>query len=558
MLTLQQLAESKRLPLDFLTSLGLRDTPEGVAVPYCDEDGAEIAAKLRLKLSLKDRADGPPCKWPAKEPIAAYGQWRLDRAAKANFLILVEGESDCWTLWYHDLPALGLPGAYTASTLQKEHVARVEKVYLWRENDQGGTGFVSGVYLRLRKLGFKGKVYEMSRPGIKDPSELHGADPNQFKKWFAECVAAAREMAPEAPAEPPAAQGEPEPLAALPPMMTVDELLAAHFEDWKWAVEGIVPEGVAILAGRPKAGKSWLALHLALAVACGGLAFGHYPAQRGPVLYLALEDGFRRIKGRIRKLLAAVGMKPLIPLTVATEWPLLSAGGIRLIDEWISLNPGARLVVIDTLARVRERPRSDALYQEDYNAIRAVADLARKHQVAVIIVHHTRKFQGEEPLDDVSGTTGLTGAADVVLVLRVPRKAESEENGDASETDPKKGKLYVNGRDVREHVLYLLRDPKSCLWSIDPDGPSRPPLSRDRQAIVDLLGRSAGPLRVKDIATALEMEYMTCAQLLGRMERDGQVSKPSYGAYTLGGAGGTSNLSNCQSGAAYRTDELPE
>jgi putative DNA primase/helicase len=198
LLTLKQLSEAKRLPLDHLRGLGLADSPEGgVSIPYFDESGLEIATKRRLRLDLKDRADAAPCVWPTRTPIAAYGQWLLDRAARAGYLILVEGESDCWTLWYHDFPALGLPGSYTASTLTAEHVARVQKVYVWREPDTAGNAFLTGVYLRLRKLNFRGTICEASANGVKDPSELHAQEPQHFKERFRAALDEAHEMKPE-------------------------------------------------------------------------------------------------------------------------------------------------------------------------------------------------------------------------------------------------------------------------------------------------------------------------------------------------------------------------
>src|SRR5262249_19588816 len=120
--------------------------------------------------------------WPKGKPLAAYGQWRLDRATKAGFVILVEGESDCWALWHHGLPALGLPGASTVKTLVREHVEVVQTIYVHREPDNGGTLFIRAAAERLAALGFTGKVFELRMPnGHKDPADLHSAAPDQFK-----------------------------------------------------------------------------------------------------------------------------------------------------------------------------------------------------------------------------------------------------------------------------------------------------------------------------------------------------------------------------------------
>jgi hypothetical protein len=107
-LTLEALATAKRLPMDFLRGLGLRDLPQGgVVIPYFDRTGEQLFIRER---------ESPRCgkNWfsqPAGIPLAAYGQWKLHEGEKAGIIILVEGESDCWALWHHSLPALGIPGA---------------------------------------------------------------------------------------------------------------------------------------------------------------------------------------------------------------------------------------------------------------------------------------------------------------------------------------------------------------------------------------------------------------------------------------------------------------
>jgi hypothetical protein len=182
---LERLADAKRLPADFLRELGLDDLPEGgVGIPYYDVTGQEIAVKRRTALKATDGSY-----WPKGTPLAAYGQWRLDAAAKAGFLILVEGESDCWALWYHQLPALGIPGANAAKTLEREHVEAVPTLYVHREPDDGGAAFVKGVASRLAAIGFDGKAFELRMPdGVKDPADLHAAGPEAFKARLEEAI----------------------------------------------------------------------------------------------------------------------------------------------------------------------------------------------------------------------------------------------------------------------------------------------------------------------------------------------------------------------------------
>jgi hypothetical protein len=192
-LTVGRLAEHKRLPVQHLKTVGLYDTPRGVAVPYFDATGDQVAIKMRTALVAKQGS-----RWPAGTPLESYGRWKLDEAAKAGLLILVEGESDCWALWHHGLPALGLPGANTAGCLTAEQVEAVETVYVHREPDKGGETFVQGVAARLKVLGYRGRVYELRMPsGTKDPADLHVKDPAKFLETIKACILGATPLGPD-------------------------------------------------------------------------------------------------------------------------------------------------------------------------------------------------------------------------------------------------------------------------------------------------------------------------------------------------------------------------
>jgi hypothetical protein len=186
-LTMAVLADAKRLPVEFLSGLGLTDLPDGgVGIPYFDRTGVEIAVKRRAALKAKDGSY-----WPKGRPLAAYGQWKLDETDRAGFVILVEGESDFWALKFHGLPALGIPGANAVRTLVNEFIEAVETIYIHREPDRGGATFVEGMVKRLTAIGFTGKVFELRMPdGIKDPADLHVANPEQFEARIAEAIEA--------------------------------------------------------------------------------------------------------------------------------------------------------------------------------------------------------------------------------------------------------------------------------------------------------------------------------------------------------------------------------
>jgi RecA-family ATPase len=198
---------------------------------------------------------------------------------------------------------------------------------------------------------------------------------------------------------------------------TARELQQQEFPQPKWAVPDLLPEGLTFLAGRPKIGKSWMALNVTLAVPCGGKALGKIEVVQGDALYLALEDTPRRMQGRI---LALLGSDPFPHrLHLVHHAPKLSEGLEDAIGEWLRNHPEARLVIVDTLARIRKRKAKHTdSYAEDSEAAERLQKLATDYRICLLVVHHLRKAEAEDPLELVSGTFGLTGGADGVLVLK--------------------------------------------------------------------------------------------------------------------------------------------
>ena len=140
-----------------------------------------------------------------------------------------------------------------------------------------------------------------------------------------------------------------------------------------------MPEGVTLFAGKPKLGKSWLALGVAIAVSTGGVALGTRPVEEGDVLYMALEDNHRRLRKRLEKLLEGDAPERL---HIATEWPRMDEGGDEALGRWLEAHPDARLVVVDILKRVRPRTSPNrSVYDADYEALAAMQSLAAEHEV---------------------------------------------------------------------------------------------------------------------------------------------------------------------------------
>ncbi|WP_246160757.1 AAA family ATPase [Nocardioides humilatus] len=238
-----------------------------------------------------------------------------------------------------------------------------------------------------------------------------------------------------------------------PTRWTAQELLELDFPEIKWAVEGWIAEGVTVLAGAPKIGKSWLCLDLALAVASGGVVFGNIDVDQGAVLYAALEDTGRRLRDRLRLVLndrpAPSG------LTFETQARPFN-DMLDYIRGWVDHTPDARLVIIDVLSKIRPaNVKND--YAEDYRVMSAIKKVADECGVAIVVVHHKRKQEATDPLDQISGTNGITGAADASMVLSRPR------------TSPE-ASLFITGRDVEEKESPLMWDASAHRWILL-DGP---------------------------------------------------------------------------------------
>ncbi len=303
-------------------------------------------------------------------------------------------------------------------------------------------------------------------------------------------------------------------------IISAADLMAKDFPEQKYAVEGLLSEGVTIFAGKPKLGKSWCGLGIALAVASGGKALGSIPVEQGNVLYLALEDGERRLQKRLELITGNAGEIPK-DLHFATTWESLDNGGLEALESWLIEHPNARIIFIDTLKRVRPKDSGNRqLYDSDYDAIAPLGELAREYGVSIVLIHHTRKMDSEDPMDLISGSTGLTGSADGVLVLTRARMSVQ-------------CKLHVMGRDNEEKELTLDWDKGTFGWTLAGDA-EQFDLSPERKAIINLLILDS-PVRLspKEVAKTLNKNEVATRKTMNRMQKDGQIDNNGLGMYTV-------------------------
>lgn len=301
-------------------------------------------------------------------------------------------------------------------------------------------------------------------------------------------------------------------------------LTSQQFPPVQYVVPGIIPEGLTMLVAPPKVGKSWLVLGIAAACAEGGKVLGTIKVDQRPVLYLALEDGPRRLQSRTEKIGVTTGSPNMMFMTTLVAPVLLTIKAF--LERYSTDQP---LVILDTLGKVRGTYGGSDAYGNDYSQMSALKDLVDAVPgSSLIVVHHTNKGEKSDFLDSVSGTQGLAGAADSILVIKRDRN-----NTDAT--------LHVTSRDAVEgQYAVTLAD---GVWTLDGDGlqvaSERAALrvitggvGDDMAELVETVARFPEGIKPKDLATLLHMDDGTVRRYLRRALEAGRIASPKRGVYT--------------------------
>jgi hypothetical protein len=502
-------------------------------------------------IAIHDRVDIP--NQPKKMGWRANGQKHLNgikpsslplyrlpellEAPKGSTVYVTEGEGKADALVDRGLVAVSTYG--TGADPEPDVLAPLldYHVILWPDNDDGGRAHMERIAARLN----------MHRPPrwLEWPEAPPKGDAVDYFKAGGTVAGLADLVRAWTPQQEPLPQDDE--VKTIRIVNAVD-LLNSEFKPPRWAVPDLLMEGLALLAGRPKLGKSWLALGLGVDVASGTPALGKIKTIPGEVLYLALEDGERRMQERLQLVL---GDRPASPLlSFAYDWPKFDDNekGMELLEEWIVAHPLARLVVIDTFKRVRpaEKGGNKRLYDLDYDALAPLAALARQHAIAIVVVFHARKGEADDPLDLVSGTTGLSGAVDAVFVLR-------RERGQADAS------LFVTGRDIEERDMAMKwhGDTADRFWWEWIGEAEDYRLSAERRQVMDVVSEMPG-CKPADISGALNKTVGSIRYLLFKMVREGQVRCRNGSYYPTANAANADNAANSPSAPAQTTnDQLP-
>ena len=507
------------------------------AYDYTDESGELLFQVLRYS---------NPKTFKQRRPGAKHGEWdwRLGDVRRVVYrlpeliaatpkrtpVFLVEGEKDADALAGLGFTATTNPGGANQWRAEYTEAFRGASLIVIPDHDDAGREHVEkivtslhGVAERIRVLNLKSAWAECPDKGDISDWLANGGT----KQKLIELVKALPDWLPAAP--PNSGGGKSEPWRDG--MISARELCTMHFAPLKFAVPKIIPEGLTILAGRPKIGKSWLVLLLGVVLANGvaalGLDYGTAKPLKGSVLYLGLEDGRRRLQRRMTKLIGALSENWPEQLYLKTDWRRFDQGGLDDIRAW---HDSARakgetpvLVIVDTLAKVRAPGNSKTSpYQNDHDALAGLQKLAEEIGLSIVVNHHDRKMDADDVFDTVSGTLGLTGAVDTILVLA--RKAQGTT-------------LHIRGRDIEDETALAMQfNKETCRWSVlgtvaAQDEAHR---SEERSRILTALKGAPDGLSVPEIIVAARLRNRNAADiLLFKMKGDGEIAHPRRGIYCL-------------------------
>ncbi len=235
------------------------------------------------------------------------------------------------------------------------------------------------------------------------------------------------------------------------PTVNLEELFDEVYHDKPAIVENLIYPGTYILAGAPKVGKSFFVAQLAYHIATGQKLWD-YEVKQSTVLYLALEDDHRRLQKRMCRMF---GVDGTANLHFAITSKKLGEGLEDQLEEFINLHPDTRIIIIDTLQKVRQGGNDTYSYANDYECVGNLKKFADQKELCLLIVHHTRKQQASDKFDMISGTTGILGCADGAFILQKEKRTDSTAT------------LDIVGRDQCDQKLYLVRNQEKLFWDLD-------------------------------------------------------------------------------------------
>ncbi len=298
--------------------------------------------------------------------------------------------------------------------------------------------------------------------------------------------------------------------------ISATELLTRVYEDLSFLVPNLIPAvGVIILAAPPKTGKSFLVLFIAFMLSLAYPIFGYTTPEPVQGLYIAMEDNEARLHRRLKKF-GIEGNDNLV-FVVKIE---PGETGIDQIDAYLEDHPQVKLIILDTLGYFfAQSAQSTSGFLDDYQKVRLFKDLAERRKIAIILVHHTRKMPDiNDEFNEVSGTTGITAAADAILLLRRARGRNE-------------AILSCTGRDFEDNRILLQPDFKTGNWTVV-EGDEISYLTGERREILRVLKNSETPMTPLQLSKVVFKSSKSISLLLSKLYEEGLVDKgEKYGTW---------------------------
>lgn len=233
--------------------------------------------------------------------------------------------------------------------------------------------------------------------------------------------------------------------------VTLNDLYDNVYEGFPAVVDGLLWPGTYLFVGPPKVGKSFLVAQIAYHVSMG-LPLWNMQVDRGTVLYLALEDDYRRLQRRLYRMFGTEGTEKLHFSINAKH---IGEGLDEQLERFVRENPDTKLIIVDTLQKIREIGSDKYSYANDYELIARLKSFAQSHGICLLLVHHTRKQKADDIFDTISGTNGLLGASDGAFIMQRHPVAYS------------KAYLSISGRDQQSQTMVLERNAERLNWELE-------------------------------------------------------------------------------------------
>lgn len=233
--------------------------------------------------------------------------------------------------------------------------------------------------------------------------------------------------------------------------MSMTELYDTVFQSRPPLIDGLLYPSTYLFVGAPKLGKSFMMAQLAYHISTG-TPLWNYTVRKGTVLYLALEDDYRRLQERLYRMF---GTDSTDNLFFSVSADSLGNGLDAQLQRFMQEHADTSLIIIDTLQKVREVGGDSYSYANDYEIITRLKQFADRYGICILLVHHTRKQTADDKFDMISGTTGLLGAADGAFLLQKEKRTSNAAT------------LEVSGRDQQDQKLYLKRNTETLLWELE-------------------------------------------------------------------------------------------